>query len=89
MKTEKEIYIAFLRGINVGGHHKVPMSELKKEFQKLGFENIVTLLNSGNIIFEGSSNNTTSLEQQISTHLENVFGFSILTIIRTTGVIYT
>jgi uncharacterized protein (DUF1697 family) len=84
-KKAKETYVAFLRGINVGGHHKVPMSELKKEFQKLGFENIVTLLNSGNIIFESSSDNTSSLEQQISTHLEKAFGFPIPTIVRTSG----
>jgi len=48
----KEKYVAFLRGINVGGHHKVPMADLRKELEKLGFENVMTLLNSGNIIFE-------------------------------------
>ncbi|MGY8913954.1 MAG: DUF1697 domain-containing protein, partial [Flavobacteriales bacterium] len=53
MKIKKDFYIAFLRGINVGGHHKVPMAVLKTEFEKLGFKNIVTLLNSGNILFEG------------------------------------
>lgn len=88
MKTEKDTYIAFLCGINVGGHHKVPMAILKTEMQKLGFENIITLLNSGNIIFDGPNENTSRLEQQISTHLEKVFGFSIPTIIRTTRVIY-
>ena len=47
----KEKYVGFLRGINVGGHHKVPMAELSKELKKLNFENVVTLLNSGNVVF--------------------------------------
>ena len=87
MKTEKHTYIAFLRGINVGGHHKVPMAELQTEFKKLGFENVLTLLNSGNIIFDGPTEITSKLEQKISTHLEKIFGFPIPTIIRTSSVI--
>ncbi|WP_062057423.1 DUF1697 domain-containing protein [Sediminicola sp. YIK13] len=88
MKTEKDTYIAFLRGINVGGHHKVPMADLKTEFEKLGFKNIVTLLNSGNIIFDGPKENTSKLEQKISTHIEKIFGFPIPTILRTSRVIH-
>lgn len=83
MKT----YIAFLRGINVGGHHKVPMAELKTELQKLGFKNIITILNSGNIIFDYTDEETTVLEQIIATHLENTFGFPVPTIIRTAETI--
>lgn len=45
-------YVAFLRGINVGGKSKVPMSELKKLFDELGFQNVRTYINSGNVIFE-------------------------------------
>lgn len=44
-------YVAFLRGINVSGHHKVPMADLRKEMEKLNFEKVITILNSGNIIF--------------------------------------
>lgn len=79
MKTK---YIAFLRGINVGGHHKVPMADLKKELHELGFENVVTLLNSGNIIFESDAEPIQKLEKQIATQLEEAFGFPIPTIIR-------
>ncbi|MEB8328520.1 DUF1697 domain-containing protein [Flavobacteriaceae bacterium KMM 6897] len=86
-KKAKETYVAFLRGINVGGHHKVPMSELKKEFRKLGFENIVTLLNSGNIIFDSTNENSSIVENQISTQLEKAFGFPIPTIVRTSEFI--
>ena len=83
MKT----YIAFLRGINVGGHHKVPMADLKTELQKLGFKNIITILNSGNIIFDYTDEETTTLEQIIATHLEKKLGFPIPTIIRTAEAI--
>jgi len=75
----KEKYVAFLRGINVGGHHKVPMADLRSELEKLNLKNIVTLLNSGNIIFESNDNN---LENNISGHLEKSFGFPIPTVIR-------
>ena len=75
-------YIAFLRGINVTGHHKVPMAELRKEFTKLGFTNVITLLNSGNVIFESKPGSEESFEQSIAVHLEKVFGFYIPVLIR-------
>ena len=45
-------YIALLRGINISGKNKIAMSELKKEFTNLGYKEVVTYLNSGNVIFE-------------------------------------
>lgn len=72
-------YIAFLRGINVGGNKKVPMSDLKKTFESLGFKNVKTLLNSGNVVFEGSETNAETLE----TELKSQFGFDIPVILRT------
>lgn len=80
--SEKKRYVALLRGINVGGHHKVPMAELRKEFQNLDFENVVTILNSGNILFNAIADNLENLENIISKHLEHVFGFAIPTIIK-------
>ena len=74
-----EKYVAFSRGINVGGHHKVPMSELRSEFEKMGFENVTTILNSGNVLFEAKENIS---EDKISNRLESVFGFPIPTVIR-------
>lgn len=44
-------YIAFLRGINISGKNKISMAELKKNFEELGFEEVKTYLNSGNVIF--------------------------------------
>ena len=44
-------YIAFLRGINISGKNKISMAELKKGFEELGFQEVKTYLNSGNVIF--------------------------------------
>ena len=48
MKT----YIALLRGINVGGHRKVPMAELRELLTKSGLDNVKTYIQSGNVIFQ-------------------------------------
>jgi uncharacterized protein (DUF1697 family) len=89
MKKRKpiETYIAFLRGINVGGHHKVPMLELRKEMEKLKFEKVVTLLNSGNIIFDAVADDPENLERKLSEHLEKTFGFPIPVILRSAEMI--
>lgn len=77
-----ETYVAFLRGINVGGHHKVPMQELRDRLPELGFANIQTVLNTGNIIFDSAPESLDKLENRISEFLENHFGFPIPCIIR-------
>lgn len=64
MNSKKEKYVAFLRGINVGGHHKVPMAELRKELEKMNFENVITLLNSGNILFDGNADDLEHIEKK-------------------------
>jgi uncharacterized protein (DUF1697 family) len=75
-------YVAFLRGINVGGNQKVSMEELKKVFSSLGFTDVVTILNSGNVIFT-SSDSHTALPKMIEEALEKKFGFLPAVIIRT------
>lgn len=47
-------YIALLRGINVGGKNKIAMPELKKMFEEIGYQNVVTYINSGNIVFSSN-----------------------------------
>jgi len=72
----------------VGGHHKVSMAELRKEMEKLNFEKVVTILNSGNVVFDAFSDDLDTLEKTISDHLETSFGFPIPTIIRKSELIY-
>lgn len=76
-------YIAFLRGINVGGHHKLPMADLKEEMLGLGFEEVETLLNSGNVIFSAPQEEETAMEQRIAAQLEARFGFPVPVLLRT------
>ncbi len=80
-------YIAFLRGINVGGHHKVPMADLRSELEKLKCENVVTILNSGNMIFDAPAVDLDKLEKTIAVQLEKAFGFPIPTILRSAEMI--
>ncbi|MFD2036182.1 DUF1697 domain-containing protein [Belliella marina] len=75
-------YIAFLRGINVGGHHKVPMKDLALYMEQLGFTNVITILNSGNIIFDSNENNIKVIEDQLEKQLQLKFGFPIPTIVQ-------
>ncbi len=85
--SNKHTYIAFLLGINVGGYHKVPMADLRAELGSLGMENVVTLLNTGNVIFDAEEKNLPDLQQQIAVHLQEAFGFSIPTILKTASMI--
>ena len=75
-------YLAFLRGINVGGNKSVPMAKAKFVMEELGFTEVRTVLASGNIIFEGRKENPSILAKKIGTRLEQVFGFTIPVIIR-------
>lgn len=70
-------YIAFLRGINVSGKNKIPMADLKKGFEQLGFGEVKTYLNSGNVIFSSDEENIENLIYRIETMIKNQFGFDI------------
>jgi uncharacterized protein (DUF1697 family) len=66
-------HVAFLRGINVGGHNPVPMTVLEKTFESLGFENVKTLLVSGNVLFEAPQTSSSVLVKKIEEKLEKIF----------------
>jgi len=71
-------FIALLRGINVGGNNKVPMSDLKVVFEDLGFTNVQTYINSGNVIFDSEINDKVSLVSLCEEATENKFGFRVV-----------
>lgn len=68
---EMKRYTALLRGINISGKNKVAMSELKLGFEGLGFENVITYLNSGNVIFSADKEVTSA---EIAKMVEDRFG---------------
>lgn len=71
-------YVALFRGINVGTGRKVPMSELKAVFEKLGYEDVVSYINSGNVLFAAAS---TPDVAAIENALKSTFGFRIDTLV--------
>ena len=59
-------FIALLRGVNVGGHHKLPMRELVQLLEALGLHNVQTYIQSGNVIFQTETSDPAALSQMIS-----------------------
>jgi uncharacterized protein (DUF1697 family) len=74
-------YIALLRGINVGGHKKVPMNVLKELFEEQGFQQVQTYIQSGNVIFK-SSEKANTLEEIIKKSIQDYFGFEVSVIVK-------
>lgn len=70
-------YIALLRGINVTGHNKIKMVDLKQLFLNLGYLNVTTYIQSGNVIFNSNVTNYESLEKEIIKAIYKTFGYTI------------
>jgi uncharacterized protein (DUF1697 family) len=75
-------YIAFLRAINVGGR-TVKKDVLRGIFEGLGFANVDTYLQSGNVIFETEETDIPAMEAQIKVQLQATLGYEVPTFIRT------
>ncbi len=66
-------YVALLRGINVGGNAVIKMATLKNAFEKYGFQNITSYIQSGNIIFESDDKNSKEISEKLETNLSKDF----------------
>nr|WP_321232192.1 DUF1697 domain-containing protein [uncultured Psychroserpens sp.] len=75
-------YITLLRGINVGGHKKVPMAELRELLTKTGFETVKTYIQSGNIILKSSAGENAIIEKRVHEEIQLHFGFDVPVIAR-------
>ena len=75
-------YVAFLRGINVGGNNKIDMDELRQAFMSWGFAGVKTVLASGNVIFE-TQKAKAGLAQIIEQKISESFGIDVSVILRT------
>ncbi len=82
-------YISVLRGINVSGQKKIKMADLKALYEQLGFENVVTYIQSGNVIFETTANMTADLATKIEQAIQNKYRFHVPVVIRTHDEIKT
>lgn len=76
-------YVAFLRGINVGGNVVIMKEGLQKAFELQGLQNVKILLNSGNVIFETSEVDVVALSLKIREVLKKTFCFEIEVMLRT------
>lgn len=59
------VYIALLRGVNLGGHKMVAMADLRAMLEGLGFTEVRSLLQSGNLVFQGRAQASASLERKL------------------------
>ncbi len=75
-------YIALLRGINVGGHNKIPMAELRALCGKIGLGDVRSYIQSGNLVFTAGDAGA-DLETTLESAIEQRFGLSIPVIVRT------
>ncbi|MEP6903088.1 MAG: DUF1697 domain-containing protein [Actinomycetota bacterium] len=75
-------YVAFLRGINVGGKNKVKMETLREVCAALGFESVKTYINSGNVIFETAKTDDKKLAEKLENAIEKEFALRIKVIVR-------
>src|SRR5829696_4816677 len=64
-KSILTVFVALLRGVNVGGNNMISMSALKKSFEEMGFTGVSTYINSGNIIFKSKEADARKLERKI------------------------
>lgn len=78
MKTNenkaRQIYIAFIRGLNVGGHLVIRMTYLRKIFESLGFTDVATYIQTGNVIFSSNETDKEKLAGQIEKKLKSSTG---------------
>ena len=78
-----QTYIALLRGINVGGHKKVPMVQLRELLSNSGLLNVKTYIQSGNVIFQSINEDSKELEKTIQNSILDHFGFKVPVLVRT------
>ena len=76
-------YLALLRGINVSGHHIIKMDVLVKMMQQIGFHNVNTYIQSGNVFFETDNQNPQSISFTIKQEIYKQFGYDVPVIIVT------
>lgn len=67
-------WIVLLRGINVGGHGKTPMAELRKALEQIGATNVATYIQSGNLIFDHADPQDDLLAERVSDLIQSRFG---------------
>lgn len=76
-------YVALLRGINVGGHKKILMADLRVLLENINLKNIQTYIQSGNVVFQSSNDDIISIENTIKDQILKQYGFEVLVLVKT------
>jgi len=77
-----EVYVALLRGVNVGGKNNVSMAALKESFEAIGLRDVRTYINSGNVLFRSTGMDPRTLERRIDRVLAAGHGLASKAVVR-------
>jgi uncharacterized protein (DUF1697 family) len=77
------VYLALLRGINLGPKNKIPMPDLGRMFEEAKCENVRTYIQSGNVVFEAGPRVAAKLPKAITDRIAKCFGYRVPVILRT------
>jgi len=75
-------YIAFFRGINVGGKNLIKMTELKACFESLGFQDVSTYIQSGNVLFSANEANQLKLTSLVEKALSRTLNYQLRVVVK-------
>jgi len=81
-KSPPTVFVALLRGVNVGGNNMISMKSLKASFEAMGFTNVSTYINSGNIIFQSKEDDPRKLEKKIEQMLSSDYQLESKVVLR-------
>jgi len=81
-KSTSNVFVALLRGVNVGGNNMISMSSLKKSFETMGYTGVLTYINSGNIIFKSKEADARKLERKIEQMLSRDYELESKVVVR-------
>ena len=76
------VFVALLRGVNVGGNNMISMKSLKESFEAIGFKQVTTYINSGNIIFKSKEDDARKLESKIEKMLSKDYQLNSKVVLR-------
>jgi len=77
------VWVALLRGVNVGGNRRVPMADLRSVCEEAGFDDVRTLIASGNVVLTSSMRSAAKVREALERGIEERFGFPVVVVVRT------
>ena len=81
-KSRLNVFVALLRGVNVGGNNMISMRALKESFETMGFTQVATYINSGNILFTTKETDARKLEKKIEQMLSKDYQLDSKVVVR-------